>query len=89
MLGSRQVICANDTMLVARWLFDDGVVLRPEWQLPMAGLSSAHRTREITQFSSHNFILADSNFKNKTIDIKLFRYDVLLVSMQSVCHITL
>jgi len=103
MLGLRRVICANDTILVARWLFDDGAVLHPEWQLPMAGLSSAHRTRKMTQLSSHNgrwsgsclacwcftFILADSDFKSKTIDIKLFRYDVLLISMQSVCLITL
>ena len=54
MVGSQGVICANDTILVARWLFDDGVVLRPEWQLPMAGLSSAHHTREMTQLLLHN-----------------------------------
>jgi len=77
MVGSRRVICANDTIIVVRWLFDDGVVLCPEWQLPMAGLSSVHRTREMTYLSSHNggwrgacpacwcfaFILADSDFK--------------------------
>jgi len=64
---------------------------------------SAYSTREMTQFSSHygglsgsclacwccTFILADSDFKNKTIDINLFRYDVILIAMQSLCHITL
>ena len=86
------MICNNDTILVAEWMIDEGVVLDPEWQLPMAWLSSAHCTREITQFSLYNgglsgsclacwcctFILADSYFKNKIIDINLFRYDVLL-----------
>jgi len=42
MVGSRRVIYNNDTIPVAEWMIDDGVVLDPEWQLPMAWLPSVH-----------------------------------------------
>ena len=80
-------MCNYDTILVTEWMINDGVGLDSEWQLVMTGCNGG-RSGSCPACWCCISILANSDLKTKTIAAVLFRYDVLLVALQSLCHRT-